>query len=42
MQTLEQGLAELVESRQITRETAYAAAINKEYLTTLLGLPPEG
>jgi twitching motility protein PilT len=39
MQTLEQALAELVEKKRITRETAWAAALNKEYLTTLLGPP---
>lgn len=42
MQTLEQALAELVEQRKITKETAYAAAINKEHLAALVGLPPEG
>ncbi len=41
MQTLEQGLFELVGSTKISKEAAYAAAINKEYMATLLGMPPE-
>lgn len=41
MQTLEQALAELVEKKRITREVAWNAALNKEYLATLLGIPPE-
>ncbi|HEY3452181.1 MAG TPA: type IV pilus twitching motility protein PilT [Myxococcales bacterium] len=41
MQTLEQALAELVEKKKITKEAAYATAINKEYVATLLGIPPE-
>ena len=42
MQTLEQALAQLVEERKLTREAAWAAALNKEYLAQLVGLPPEG
>ena len=41
MQTLEQALADLVEKKRITREAAHAAALNKDYLATLIGLPPE-
>jgi twitching motility protein PilT len=40
MQTMEQALAELVEQGRITREAAYATAINKEYMATLVGMPP--
>lgn len=41
MQTLEQALADLVEKRKITKESAYGAALNKEYVATLLGIPPD-
>jgi twitching motility protein PilT len=39
MQTLEQALAGLVEQGRITREVAYGAAVNKEYVATLVGMP---
>ena len=41
MQTLEQALADLVEKGKITKEAAWAAAINKDYIATLLGVPAE-
>lgn len=37
MQTLEQALVDLVASNRISRESAWNAALNKEYLATLIG-----
>ncbi|MBI5547317.1 MAG: type IV pilus twitching motility protein PilT [Deltaproteobacteria bacterium] len=41
MQTLEQALADLVEKKRISKEAAFATAINKDYLASLIGAPPE-
>jgi len=41
MQSLEQALADLVAQKKISKEAAFATAINKDYVAGLIGMPAE-